>query len=198
MVSIKMLIAVAIIVIVGFGIIWINTPLPPKNGEKKLFPDIVGDMMLRNNETGIFFIRNITLYDDFDGDIKQGYRATYVGGNGTMVIFLAQMQDNVSTIRALKNMVTRAGYNEGIYNKSIPAKLNNSITVTRLPSDNPEAFAMQKDVNTALHYVFSKKDKVYWIAFNSSEEDIPYQLGMLIEVYQDVDKVKGDFGTFDI
>jgi hypothetical protein len=92
-------------------------------------------------------------------------------------------------------MVVRAGFNESIYNESIPARITDNITVTKLPVKNPEVFAMQKNINTTLHYVFNKKDKVYWIGF-SNDSDIPYQLGMLVEVYKKVDYVKGDFGSF--
>lgn len=165
--------------------------------EKNMFPWIIGDMILRDNQTGKIFVRDIVSYDDFRGNMTQGYRANYSGSNGTMVIFIAQMQDNITANRSLGDMVVRAGFNYSTYNESEVPRIDMNTTVAKLPAKNPEVFAMQNDWNQTLHYVFSKKDKVYWIGFNSKEEDIPYQLGMLVEIYRTVDKQKGDFGSFD-
>lgn len=167
-----------------------------KKDEKVLFPGIVGDMALQGTGVGIHFIRNITVYDDFRGDIVQGYKATYFGENMTMIIFLVQMQDNISANRSLKDMAIRAGFNESTYNESEIPIINKNNTIVRLPVKNPTVFAVQRDMNETLHYVFSKKDKVYWIGF-SNDQDLPYQLGMLVEVYKSVDWEKGDFGIFD-
>lgn len=195
----KLIVAVILVVIASIGISMVNIPLPTKEDEKRIFPGIIGDMILKNSDIGIYFVRNITLYDDFRGNITQGYMATYSNLNGTMIIFLAQAQDNITANRSLKDMVIRAGFNESTYNESAVPRINNTITITKLPAKNPEAFAMQKDWNQTLHYVFSKKDKVYWIGFSPSPNlDIPYQMGMIVEVYKNVDKKKGDFGSFDI
>lgn len=196
MVDRKSLITATIIIIIAGILTTVVIDISPEGNEKKvIFPGIIGDMILKNNETGIYFIRNITLFDDFRGNITQGYKGIYSNKNGTMIIFLVQVQDNVSANRSLKDMVVRAGFDESTYNESIPAKINENNTVAKLPVKNPEVFVMQKKLNTTLHYVFYKKDKVYWIGF-SNGSDIQYQLGMLVEVYKKVDFVKGDFGSF--
>jgi len=162
----------------------------------RIFPGIIGDMLLKNNETGINFIRSITLHDDFRGNITQGYKATYSGSNGTMIIFMAQMQDNVTANISLKDMVIRAGFNESVYNESEIPIIGRNISIAKLPVKDPEVFAIKKNINATLHYVFFKKDKVYWVGF-SNDQDIEYQLGMLVEIYRRIDWVKGDFGSFD-
>jgi len=161
--------------------------------EEKIFPEIIGDMLLKENQTGKIFVRNIVLYDDFRGDIVQGYRAKYSGSNRTMIIFLVQVRDNITAKKSLKDMVVRAGFNESRYNESEIPRLDKNTTVVKLPVRNPEVFAVQKSWNQTLHYIFSKKDKVYWVGF-SDDRDIEYQFGMLVEVFRNVDKKKGDFG----
>ena len=189
----KLIVAVIFIIIASI-LTTVVIDISPRD-ENKVFPGIIGDMILKNNETGIFFIRNITLYDDFRGNITQGYKGTYSNNNGSMIIFLAQLRDNVSANRSLKDMVIRSGFNESTYNESIPARITRNITVAKLPVKNPEVFVMQKNINISLHYVFYKKDKVYWVGFDN-DPDIQFQLGMLVEVYKKVDFIKGDFGSF--
>lgn len=178
---IKAAIAVAIL---GFVInVIINLPSYTKIEEKRFFPQVVGDMVLRSNETGVQIIRNITSYDDFRGDIIQGFQANYSGFNGTMIVFIAQMRDNSSATASLKDMVIRAGYNE-------TSVQNENASVIKVPSiKNPEIFVMLKKV---IHYTYAKSDKVYWIAFskqNPSLKEVSYQLDMLKEIYLKVDKV---------
>ena len=195
MVSIKMLITLTILVVVGVGIkvVLIDIPLY----EEKMFPDMIGDMILKNNYTGVYFVRNITIYDNFKGDIIQGYKAVYSNNNGTMIIFLAQVQDNITANKSLKDMVVTAGFNESTYNESEVPIIYVNNTIVKLPVKNPEVFAMQKSWNQTLHYIFYKKDKVYWIGFND-DNDTEYQVGMLVEIYKNVDKKKGDFGNIDV
>lgn len=196
--SIYIAIAIVAAIIIAGVMLSVKIDFSSKSSEeKRIFPGIIGDMILRDNQTGKIFIRNMLLYDDFRGNITQGYRSNYSSSNGTMVIFIAQMRDNITANRSLRDMVIRAGFNESAYNESEVPRIDRNITVAKLPAKNPEVFAMQKDINSTLHYVFSKKDKVYWVGFNSKEEDIPYQLGALVEIYRTVDKVKGDFGSFD-
>lgn len=193
MVSKNVLINIAMVVsIIAIIVIFATVKIDfSKSEEKVLFPGIVGDSILKNNEIGIYFIRNITLYDDFRGDILQGYKATYSGGNGTMIIFIAQMKDNIMANRSLKDMVKRIGYNESISIDDSFNNTDNNWTILKLRVDNPEVFIVHKDKRLMWHYTFSKLDKVYWVGFSS--EDVDYQLDMLVEVYRLVDKVKGSF-----
>lgn len=189
MASKNMLINTAIVistiaVIVIFTNVEINLS---KNEEKELFPGIIGDSILKNNDTGIYSVRNITVYDDFRGNIVQGYKATYSSSNGTMIIFIAQMSDNITADISLRDMIARTGYNDS-------ASFNETgvdWTVIKLKVENPEVFVIRKDNRSMWHYTFSKLDKVYWIGF--SNEDIDYQLDMLVEVYRDIDRIKGSF-----
>lgn len=158
----------------------ISVDLFPKKNEKTMFPGILGDSILKNNDTGIYFIKSMTLYDDFRGNIVQGYKANYSGVNGTIVIFIAQMLDNVSANRSLKDMVTRLGYNQSSDNLNLTYN-----SVIKLPVENPEVFVIQKN-ETRYHYTFSKEDKIYWVGF--SNIDVQYQVDMLIEIYKNVDK----------
>lgn len=179
---------VIIMTIIVFGIyVAIDISSTVKSGDERLFPGILGDAILRSNETGKDVVTNITLYDNFRGNIIQGYKANYSGSNGTMIIFIAQMSDNISANRSFKNMITRIGYNESVRpNQSF----GNNTTIIKLPVDNPEVFVIQKNKNATWHYTFTKSDKVYWIGF--SDPDIEYQARMLIEVYRDVDEKKDD------
>jgi hypothetical protein len=173
-------IATIIIIILGIYVA-INLPLSTKSEEKKLFPGIIGDAILKNNETGISSIKDVILYDDFRGDIIQGYKANYSGSNGTIIIFIAQMQNYSVTDKSLKDMVIRAGYNES----DINATLGKNTTIIKLPVKNPEVFVIQKDENTTWHYVYVKLDKVYWVGF--SKPDVDYQASMLVDIYRKVD-----------
>lgn len=179
--------AVIAIIVIGFFVnVAINLPSP--NEKSDMFPGIIGDTVLKSNDTGIYVIKNMTLYDGFQGNIMQGYKANYSGINGTMIIFIAQMADNTSSYRSFKDMIIRNGYNYSIgENESV----YNNTTVIKLPVANPEVFVMQKN-NDAFHYVFVKSDKVYWVGF--SKFDPEYQGNMLIETYINVDK-KGTSGT---
>lgn len=178
----KNLIYIAVLILIVGLVINITVDFSQKE-EKKIFPGILGDMVLRNNETGIYFIRNIVSYDDFRGNITQGYKANYTSSNGSMIIFIAETPDNKSANIYLKDMVKRAGYDPNI------DYINNTdvtnLTVVKLPVDNPEVYMVQKDRNYTWHYTFAKFDKVYWVGF--SDPDIKYQAGMLIEVYRNVD-----------
>lgn len=185
MISRNILIQLAImVIIIGFIVNVVNN-LPSSTEEKVLFPGILGNTVLKNNETGKQIIENMTSYDGFRGDIVQGYKATYLGDNGTVVIFLAQMPDNTTANVSFKDMVIRAGYHGDIEtsNESMRNK-----TIIRLPVENPEVFAMRKDKTMAWHYTFTKEDKVYWIGFSSMNVD--YQADMLIEIYRSIDTTK--------
>ncbi len=180
---IKVVVAVAIIIFIIIAVI--NLPSSTNLEEKRLFPQIIGDMILKDNETGIYSIRNITSYDNFRGNIIQGYKATYSGSNGTMIIFIAQMPDNDSAIVSIKDMAIRAGYNESAVQDENTTTMKVPY-VEKLYVKNPEVFVIQKSENVTWHYTFAKSDKVYWIAFN--KPDAEYQLDMLREVYVNVDK----------
>ena len=178
---------IVFIVIITFGIyVVINLSLSKNNEEKRLFPGIIGDAILKNNETGISAIKEIILYDDFRGNITQGYKANYSSRNGTIIIFVAQMQDDSVANKSLKDMTIRAGYNES--NKN--ATLGKNTTIIKLPVNNPEVFAIKKDKNVKWHYTYTKLDKVYWVGF--SKPDINYQASMLVEIYRRVDKDKNE------
>ena len=185
MISKSILIKIIVVIIIfGFGInIIINLPSNAK--EKRLFPGILGDAVLKNNEIGKQVIINMTSYDDFRGNIIQGYRATYSGINGTTIVFVAQMQDNISANISFKDMVVRNGYSENVEHDQ------NDSTIIKLPVENPEVFAMRKNDNMTWHYTFTKLDKVYWIGF--SGKNIEYQAGMLIEAYRTIDNDKSSF-----
>lgn len=171
--------------------------------EKEMFPVILGDAILKSNETGISSVMKIVSYDGFQGDIINGYNANYTSSNGTMIIFMAKMSSNESAYRSLKDMVIRMGYNESSYNDSLlynesrynqsissnntnKSAIDENVSVVRLPIKNPELFLIQKEKNKIWHYAFSKEDKVYWIGFNNL--DIQYHLDMMIEVYKNVDR----------
>jgi hypothetical protein len=159
-----------------------------------MFPGVIGDAVLRNNETGEQIIKNMTSYDDFHGNVVQGFKATYSGENGTVVIFVAQMSDNVSADRSFKDMIIRNGYNYSIRSNE---SIFGNITVIKLPVINPEIFAIQKNKNDTFHYTFTKLDKVYWIGFSKwdmeYQTNMDYQASMLMEIYINVDK-KSIFG----
>lgn len=189
---------VIIVIIVGI-VTNISINFFPKKEERAMFPGILGDTILLSNETGIDSIRSIVSYDDFRGNIIQGYKANYTGRNGTMIIFMAQMPSNESAYRSLKEMVARIGYNQSLYNESRNDTNKNvtddnvtgdNVTIVRLPIDNPELFLIQKDKNKIWHYTFSKQDKVYWIGFNNL--DVQYHIDMMLEVYRNVDKKLDD------
>lgn len=170
-----------IIIIVAIGIVAnIIIDFSPKKEEKEIFPGILGDLILKNNETGIYFIKDIISYDNFRGDVVQGYKANYTGRNGTMIIFMAQMKDNISANKSLRDMVIRLGYNQSSNNLNLT--YNNII---KLPVENPNVFVIQRN-NTQYHYTFHKEDKIYWIGFNNV--DVQYQIDMLMEVYKYIDK----------
>jgi hypothetical protein len=159
-----------------YAIIHANTEIKP------MFPEILGDTVLRSNATGISTTDGIREYDNFRGDVVQGYEANYSGINETMIIFIAQMKDNESANGSLMDMVKRDGYNESIsFNQSI---LSNT-PVVKLPVQNPQIFLMQKSQKIPWHYAYAKKDKVYWIGF--SKPGPQYQISMLYEVYRGVD-----------
>lgn len=157
----------------------------PKNTEEKvLFPKIIGDTILENNETGKGVITSIALYDNFKGYLVKGHRANYSSRNGTMIIFVAQMLDNNSANRSLKDMLVRAGYDDNIgYGRDRDIGNN---TVVKL-KDNPEIYLMQKNRNISRHYTFAKSDKVYWVGFSSP--NTRYQIDMLTEIYRNVDDI---------
>lgn len=178
-----------IVVIVFAAYAVINIQLPVKNDDNKelSFPGIIGDSILKSSETGKDTISNITIYDNFTGDVIQGYKAAYSNpsNNKTMVIFIAQMKDNITANSSLKSMVIRDGYDSTHSNES-----NDNITIVKLPVQNPEVFAIRKNKNTMWHYTFYKSDKVYWVGFNNT--DMQYQVDMLEEVYRNLDKTKAD------
>lgn len=182
MISRKAVIQVAMMVIIIGFVVNIVINLPVSTEEKDLFPGILGDMTLKNNETGKQTVANMTSYDNFQGNIIQGYKATYSGVNGTMIIFIAQMSDNMSTIRSFRDMIIRNGYN---YSVGINESVKNNTTVIKLPVINPEVFAIQKKKNDTFHYTFAKLDKVYWVGI--SKLDIEYQANMLMETYVKID-----------
>lgn len=176
----------AVILIVGI-ITNVNIDLFSKNEykEDKIFPGIIGDMVLKSNDSGIDTIKNMVTYDDFRGDIIQGYKANYTGSNGTTVIYVAQMKDEESAIQSTKDMIVRYGYNENdskYTNES--ANITDNVTVVKLPVENPEVFVMQKNIRVPWHYVFADSNKVYWIGF--SGQDTEYQMEILIEIYRNV------------
>lgn len=188
MISRNTLINVVIMVIViGFAVNIVNN-LPSSTEKIDMFPGVLGDMTLKNNETGKQSIMNMISYDNFHGNVVQGYKANYSGTNGTMIIFMAQMLDNASADRSFKDMIIRNGYN---YSAGDNESVWNNITVIKSPMKNPELFALQKG-NDTFHYTFAKLDKVYWIGF--SKWDLEYQGSVLMEVYVNVDK-KSNFGT---
>lgn len=172
-------IAVAIIYV---AYVVINIQPSAQGEERKLFPGILGDMLLKSNDTGTYMIKNMTLYDDFRGYVVQGYKATYSGVNGTMIIFIAQTLDNSSANESFNDMAIRIGYNKSV---DINQSIKNSDPVIRLPVENPEVFLIQRNNSTIWHYTFTKLDKVYWIGFNST--NIEYHARMLMEVYRSVD-----------
>lgn len=178
---------VIVIVIITFGIyIVINFSLSAKNEEKILFPGIIGDAILKNNETGISSVKDIILYDDFRGNITQGYKVNYSSSNGTIIIFVVQMQDYFAADKSLKDMVIRSGYNDS--NKNVT--LGKNATVIKLNVNNPEVFVIQKNNSKIWHYTYVKLDKVYWVGF--SDPDVDYQGNMLIEIYRNVDSKDED------
>lgn len=178
-----------VIVFAAYAIINIQLPVKNDTDKELSFPGILGDSLLKSSEVGKDTIRNITLYDNFTGNVIQGYKAAYSnpGDNNTMVIFIAQMKDNITANNSLKSMIIRDGYESAYSNES-----NDNITIVKLPVQNPEVFAIRKNKNTMWHYTFYKSDKVYWIGFNNT--DVQYQVDMLEEVYRNVDKTKDDSG----
>ena len=190
MISRNILIRLVLIIVVSvFGIYVIMDLLSTtRYREESLFRGILGDTILKNNETGKKTIANITSYDGFIGNIIQGYKANYSGRNGTVIIFLAQMPDNTTANRSFKDMVIRAGYDNSAKTNDTDTR---NKTVVRLPVENPEVFAMRKNINMTWHYTFTKANKVYWIGFDS--KDVEYQADMLIEIYRFVDKENNNF-----
>lgn len=188
MISRNTLIQVAMMVIViGFIAYTVNN-VPSADGKRDLFPGILGNAVLKKNESGKQTIANITSYDGFSGNVVQGYKATYSGENGTVIVFVAQMSDNVSANTSFNDMIAQTGYNRSLgSNQSI----RNNATVIRLPVENPEIFALQKNANETFHYTFTKLNKVYWIGF--SKYDMDYEASMLLEIYINVDKQKSSF-----
>lgn len=175
---ITLVIGMVIVIIVSMNIA-VNFSQNTK--EKRLFPDIIGDSVLRKNDTGIYYIKSIISYDNFKGNIIQGYKANYSGINGTAIIFVAQMQDNATADKSIKEMIILNGYNESNAN----ATIDENATVIKIPVNNPEVFVIQKNNDTMWHYTYAKLDKVYWIGF--SDSDISYQTNMLMEIYRKVD-----------
>jgi len=150
------------------------------NEEKRvLFPGIIGDTALQNNETGIYSIESIMSYDNFKGDAIQGYKANYSGQNGTVLIFIARMLDNKSATEAFEDMIAILGYDENITVDDNASIIGSPI---KLPVENPEVFIIQKSNNTIWHYTFVKENDVYWIGFE--EPSLQYQIDMLIEIYR--------------
>lgn len=180
---IKTIVIIVVIVFVAYAVINIQLPVKKDSNKELSFPGILGDSILKNSETGKDTIRNITLYDNFTGDVIQGYKAEYSnpGNNKTIVIFIAQMKDNITANNSLKSMVIRDGYDSVYSNES------DNITVVKLPVQNPEVFAIRKNKNAMWHYTFYKSDKVYWVGFNNT--DVQYQVDMLEEIYRNVDKI---------
>lgn len=172
---VTMIVATVVIIVI---VINVDIDFFSKNEYKEeIFPGILGDMVLNSSDTGIDVIRNIVTYDDFRGDIIQGYKGNYTGSNGTMIIFIAQMKNNESAKQSIKDMVIRSGYNES-------ANVTDNTTVVKLPVENPEVFIMQKSSRVPWHYVFADLNKVYWIGFSNKDEE--YQSMMLIEIYRNV------------
>jgi hypothetical protein len=178
---------ILVILFAAYAVINIESPLKNDDSKELSFPGILGDSLLKNSQTGKDTIINITLYDNFTGDVVQGYKAAYSnpGNNKTMVVFIAQMKDNITANNSLKSMVIMDGYDRAYSNES-----NDNITIVKLPVQNPEVFAIRKNKNTMWHYTFYKSDKVYWVGFNNT--DMQYQVDMLEEVYRNVDKTKDD------
>ena len=168
------------VLIIG-AIVNIKIDFSPKKEEVKMFPDILGDSVLKTNDTGINFIRDIAVYDDFRENIIQGYKANYTGANGTMIIFIAQTLNNESANTSVKEMAVRNGYDPDMDKNSTNMTNWN---VIMLPINNPEVYVIRKDINYTWHYTFAKSDKVYWVGF--SNPNIEYQVYMLIEVYRNV------------
>jgi hypothetical protein len=188
MISRNNLIQIVIMVIILGFIVNMVTNIPSSAEEKDMFPGILGDMILKNNETGKQAIGGIISYDDFQGYIVQGYRVNYSGVNGTMTVFIAQMSDNMMANKSLNEMVIRDGYDQSInFNQS------DNVNVVKLGVENPEVFAIRKNESIQWHYVFCKLDKVYWIGFSS--RNVEYQGDMLMEAYINIDKEKSSVGT---
>ncbi len=178
--------AIISMIIVFFVNMAIN--LPSSSREIPLFPGILGNTGLDKNETGKQVIANIVSHDEFDGNIIQGYKATYSGDNGTIIIFVARMSDNVSANKSFNDMIDQTGYNRSLKSNQ---SIKNNATVIKLPVENPEVFVIRKNKNDTLHYTFTKLDKVYWIGF--SKWDIEYHASMLMEIYINVDRQKSIF-----
>lgn len=188
MIARNILINVAIIIVITVFGITIMNDIPSSAEKRDLFPGILGNSVLNKNETGRQTVVNISSYDGLVGHIVQGYKATYSGENGTVIVFVAQMSDNISANKSFHDMIAKTGYNRSLgSNQSI----KNYIIVARLPVENPEIFAIQKNRNETLHYTFTKLDKVYWIGF--SKHDVEYEASILFEVYVNVDKQKSSF-----
>ncbi len=186
---IKTTIVIVVIVFASYAVINFQLPVKNDTNTELSFPGILGDSLLKSSEKGEDTIRDITLYDNFTGDVMQGYKAAYSnpGNNKTMVIFIAQMKDNITANNSLKSMVIKDGYDSAYSNES-----TDNITVVKLPVQNPEVFAIRRNKNMMWHYTFYKSDKVYWIGFNNT--DVQYQVDMLEEVYKNVDKTRDDSG----
>lgn len=172
---------IVILIIVYIAYVLINLPKTGEN-KKALFPGIIGDSILRDNESGIIFIKGIVAYDNFSGNILQGYRANYSGVNGSMIIFVAQMLDNISAEKSFTNMIVKNGY-DGDEKRYL--NVTENTTIVKLPVKFPEVFAIRMNGTMPWHYTFAKLNKVYWIGFYS--QDIQYHANMLEEVYRTVD-----------
>lgn len=183
-----MIMAIITIVVIVLNV---NIDLFSKNENKEeIFPGILGDTTIKSNEIGIDFIKSIITYDDFRGDIIQGYKANYNGTNGSVIIFMAEMKNNETAIQSVKEMILRNGYNASNNITDNDTVLDENITVLKLPVENPELYLMQKSQKVPWHYVFAKNNKVYWIGFSS--RDVDYQMLMLITIYQNVaEKIVG-------
>ena len=166
--------------------------------EKEMFPVIIGDAILKSNETGINSVMKIVSYDGFQGDIINGYNANYTSSNGTMIIFMAKMSSNESAYRSLKDMVIRMGYNESSYNDSLlynDSRYNQSISSNNsllynesrynqsISSNNTNKSAIDENVsvvrlpikNPELFLIQKEKNKIWHYAF--SKEDKVYWIG---------------------
>jgi len=123
--------------------------------EKEMFPVIIGDAILKSNETGINSVMKIVSYDGFQGDIINGYNANYTSSNGTMIIFMAKMSSNESAYRSLKDMVIRMGYNESSYNDSLlynDSRYNQSISSNNSLLYNDSRYNQSISSNNSLLY----------------------------------------------